>query len=186
MARTYNSTLFVENLSQALIFDMEISGQISDGKWENSRPHDHWTWVCHTNIEISPDKLGYDRVYHRRKYGVSGLYNEFMKDVREGEFPWPNRMIFYGRFGKIMDPKYFDESSEMRHFIETIGFNENINTLEDLKNGMKDWELRYWKDNYDEVFSTENIQKFRNENYGVKELKKDLKALNTAINTPIY
>lgn len=30
------------NAAQAIIFECELLGQISDGYWENSRPHDHW------------------------------------------------------------------------------------------------------------------------------------------------
>lgn len=183
--RTINSTLFVNNMSQACLFEMEISGQISDGKWENSRPYDHWKWVCHTQLGLS-DKNYYTGPFHFKRYGIKNLYNEFMKYVKEGEFPWPNRMIHYGRFGTILDPKYINQLDGLSSFIEEIGFHEDINTLEDLKTKMPEYLKKYWKDEYDEIFSTENIQKFRNSNYGVKELKEDLKALHKSVNTNDY
>ena len=151
MARTINSTLFVNNMSQACIFEMEVSGQISDGKWENSRPYDHWKWVCHTQLGIS-DKNYYTGWPHQKRYGIKNLYNEFMKYVKEGEFPWPNRMIYYGRFGTILDPKYINQLDGLRSFIEEIGFHEDINTLEDLKNKMQEYLKKYWQNEYDEIF----------------------------------
>lgn len=182
MKRSVNSTLYVNNMSQACIFEMEISGQISDGKWENSRPYDHWKWVGYTELALSP-KNYYTGWSHRKKYGIDNLYNEFMRLVSPNDFPWPNRMIYYGRFGTILDPKYLNNLESLRSFIEEIGFNEDINTLEDLKKKMPEYLNKYWKDEYNEIFSTENIQKFRNSTYGVKELKKDLKAIHKSVNT---
>ena len=34
--------IFVENEAQAALFNDELSGQISDGFWENAAPHNHW------------------------------------------------------------------------------------------------------------------------------------------------
>lgn len=181
MSKSIYSTLFVNNMSQAALFVMEISGQISDGKWENSRPYDHWKWVCHTDIKLS-DKNCYTGGMHLKRYKVNTLFNEFMK---YGEI-WPMRMYYYAKFGTILEEKYINDLEEMRMHIEQIGFNENINTLEELKSSLKDYQLKYWKPEFDEVFSTENIMKFRKSEYSIKDMKNDLAKLHISINTNNY
>lgn len=34
--------LYVPSMEQKIVFMCEMQGQISDGMWENLRPHDHW------------------------------------------------------------------------------------------------------------------------------------------------
>ena len=175
------TTLFVTNMSQACLFEMEVSGQISDGKWENSRPYNHWEWVCDTEMVLS-DKNSYIGHYRRKKYNIKNLFNEFMKRVEYDDFSWPMRMYYYAKFGTLLDSKYINELDGLRNFIEKIGYNEEINSLEDLKNDIPEYLQKYWKDEYDKVFSTENIQKFRNSEYSIKDMKKDLALLHLSVN----
>lgn len=37
-----DNRLFVNNIAQKIIFCCEMRGQISDGKWENLKPTNHW------------------------------------------------------------------------------------------------------------------------------------------------
>ena len=175
------TTLSVNNMSQACLFEMEVSGQISDGKWENSRPYNHWEWVCNTEMVIS-NKNSYSGHFHAKKYGIKNLFTEFMKLVEGDEFPWPMRMYYYAKFGTILDPKYINNLGGMRSFIEEIAYHEELNTLEDLQANLPEYLKRYWKDEYEEVFSTENIQRFRNSEYSIKDMKKDLALLHLSVN----
>jgi len=34
------------NQAQVILYEEELKGQISDGNWENSRPHNHWRVMC--------------------------------------------------------------------------------------------------------------------------------------------
>lgn len=52
------STLKVENLVQRTIFKSEITGQISDGAWENTRPYDHYKDWMGLNVVIDPKHIG--------------------------------------------------------------------------------------------------------------------------------
>jgi hypothetical protein len=49
------SQLRVRNVRQKILFDEEISGQISDGMWENSRPFDHWKPWCDADVVVAED-----------------------------------------------------------------------------------------------------------------------------------
>lgn len=176
------TTLYLTNMSQACLFEMEVSGQISDGKWENSRPYNHWEWICNVDMKLS-DENSYYGQYRTKKYNIKNLFNEFMKYIKGEDFPWPMRMYYYAKFGTLLDPKYINELDGLRSFIEEIGYHENINTLEDLKNDMPEYLQKYWKDEYDKIFSTENIQQFRNSQYSIKDLKRDLALLDISVNT---
>jgi len=52
------NTLNFRNSVQVALFVHELSGQISDGMWENSIPHNHWKWLIDLKLEVNPDSLG--------------------------------------------------------------------------------------------------------------------------------
>jgi hypothetical protein len=53
-------TLAVRSEAQRVLFVEELAGQISDGYWENSRPHDHWRPWCDAEVVVDPDRVGRD------------------------------------------------------------------------------------------------------------------------------
>lgn len=53
-------TLRLRNLAQKVLWEQELTGQISDGRWENSRPFDHWVAWCDADVVIDPDNVGRD------------------------------------------------------------------------------------------------------------------------------
>lgn len=55
---TMNRQLNVRNVRQKILFEHELSGQISDGKWENSRPHSHWIPWCDASVVVDPKNVG--------------------------------------------------------------------------------------------------------------------------------
>lgn len=61
-------TLRVRNLAQKILWEEELTGQLSDGRWENSRPHDHWEPWCDATVVIDPDHVGRDFWVRRDGY----------------------------------------------------------------------------------------------------------------------
>lgn len=53
-------TLFVENRAQAAIYEFEMKGQMSDGRWENSRPMGHWRTPNEARVVVRPALIGRD------------------------------------------------------------------------------------------------------------------------------
>lgn len=47
--------LFLGSLEQVTLFKHELSGQISDGHWENSAPRDHWKFWCNADLKVTPE-----------------------------------------------------------------------------------------------------------------------------------
>lgn len=47
--------IYFRNARQAVLFEHELKGQISDGHWENARPNDHWQQWCEAEVSVKPD-----------------------------------------------------------------------------------------------------------------------------------
>lgn len=65
----------VRNQAQKILFDEEMSGQISDGAWENTAPYDHWEVWCSAEVVVDPDNVG------RNFYAKKDNYNLNRKDL---------------------------------------------------------------------------------------------------------
>jgi hypothetical protein len=90
-----NNEITFKNNNQKVLYITELSGQISDGMWENSRPHNHWQPMCDAQIKVGNPNINFSplRKYHfetsellcvrnRMKFWVklSMAYPEFLKD----------------------------------------------------------------------------------------------------------
>ena len=66
-------TLFLRNIEQVALFEFELAGQLSDGHWENSSPHDHWECWCRCKRAIAPAGTTPGRNFYARRdrYGLT-------------------------------------------------------------------------------------------------------------------
>ena len=53
-----NDTICFRNEYQVGLFKHELSGQLSDGYWENSKPMNHWKRPCNAKLVVAPGNLG--------------------------------------------------------------------------------------------------------------------------------
>jgi len=67
--KTNTNILRVRNLAQKLLWDEELSGQISDGMWENTRPFNHYKSWCWAEVIVDPSNVG------RNFYAMKDNYN---------------------------------------------------------------------------------------------------------------
>lgn len=54
--------LYVKNMEQKIIFLTEMRGQISDGRWENARPYNHYKFWCNIKADdviVDKNKQGF-------------------------------------------------------------------------------------------------------------------------------
>lgn len=65
------SILALRNNEQVALWKFELSGQLSDGHWENSRPHDHWRPWCDAQIICDPANLGRDFWAQKENYNFT-------------------------------------------------------------------------------------------------------------------
>jgi hypothetical protein len=108
-----NATLTVNNLSQANLYNAEISGQLSDGAWENARPADHWQVWSDINVKIG-SPIGYSKIYPRRtKYALATQLLPYIGA----------RMLVYGAAGlaKIeLNDSTYDMKNALEYFFEVF------------------------------------------------------------------
>jgi len=90
-----NTVLKLRTQDQVTIFNDEICGQLSDGHWENSRPHDHWKVWCNATVEVDPNVQGRN-FYASRKYNL--LAKELLSVVGE-------RIINLVKMGRAFGPE---------------------------------------------------------------------------------
>ena len=61
-----------ENPQQKILWDMEMSGQVSDGQWENSYPYDHWERPCRAeSLVAQPGEQPGLNFRPKRSYGFN-------------------------------------------------------------------------------------------------------------------
>lgn len=65
------NTLTFKTLDQAVLFEGEIKGQLSDGAWQNSRPYDHQKSWCEADISVGSD-VGRNFWAQKDNYGLTG------------------------------------------------------------------------------------------------------------------
>lgn len=114
MSNGQKNKIVLPTLTACAIWDWEVTGQLSDGTWENSVPHDHWKFWCRceavvgeqTGVVMAPDSW---RGPTRTKYNVTNLANmkwheDEMGRFGDGKDPYilRGRMLAYGRMAKAL------------------------------------------------------------------------------------
>lgn len=74
-------TLRFRNLAQKVLWDQELAGQISDGRWENSRPFEHWIPWCDATTVVDPDNVGRD--FHVVREGYCFTEKDLLEVIGE-------------------------------------------------------------------------------------------------------
>lgn len=180
--------LYVENIRQAVLFSQEISGQLSDGHWENTRPIDHWEVWCEAsrvgNLLIDSTNPGRTQSWVRKdNYALTN------KDLLECV---GGRMIAYVKIAMwLKSIGWSDDEILVDHY----GEDDVLNALEYLFNDDGQYVDRV------ENISTYGIDKInavckkfkiallaleawcRTCSYNTDTLKKDLRALSTCMKT---
>jgi hypothetical protein len=159
------NVLKVGNEVQKALFEMEIVGQLSDGRWENSKPHDHWEpW---SNCEVTVD-----RAFGRNFYAPKDNYNLTESSLLEiiGD-----RMVAFARLTIAFG---IERAKKYEALLDIDGKWRDIPT----------YEGQYY-DDVRKALEGENLDAIRSTvehgNYNRHDLKRDLRALKDAMKTVI-
>ena len=89
-------TITLPTISACAIWEHELTGQFSDGMWENSGPRDHWEFWCRLDVKLSPGEVGVETTCawkcKKTGYNIVALY-EYVG----------GRMVDIGRFAKAAE-----------------------------------------------------------------------------------
>ena len=199
-----NLILHFENASAMVIYEWEMSGQISDGKYENSRPYDHWNWVCEiANMMVDGTKGVEGNTWSRqsrydgtfmKKYNLNEWFSKYIKGWRKdgkSDYMWATRIIAFGKFGKIYPEITFDQMmkfNEIQILLEDLQMKieEGEKNPEVLFNKVTDFTTCQWRQKYYEsckdYFTLDFVKKFMELEYDIKECKADVKSMEDSIN----
>lgn len=200
-----NLVLHFENVSAMCLYEMEMSGQISDGKYENSRPYHHWEWVREISNMVVDGTYGIEGYncnrgfaifgQFRKKYNLNEWFSKYIKNWRKNgdtDTMWATRIIAYGKFGKIYPNLTFDQLKKL-NYVEVI--------LEDLQlkvergetnpevlfNKITDFSECAWREKYyesaKEFITLDFVKKFLELKYDIKECREDVKSMQNTINS---
>jgi len=161
------ATLKLRTQSQVVLFKHELSGQISDGHWENLNVRDHWQAWCECDVEVGTPVgrdfwVRYDR------------YNFCAKDLLDVV---GKRMIAYVRLAKAFSP-------------EAVEVLEGVLDLDGNYTGLPSYEGKYWEEKRAKIqawLDEHNVTLERvsmalsDQWYGQKELLVDLREIKKAI-----
>ncbi len=157
---------------QAVIFAFEMLGQISDGYWENSSPHNHYQRFDGVEVKTGED-VGTQQLHLSRHYNFN---NKELKDIVGDRM---KDQVKTARFlGDKLNAKDLDlVSSYLMESWESVKRNQND---------------KYWKEKLDDLYhilsvnSIEALEKIREDikavDYSDKDLSRDLKEIGYVVN----
>lgn len=175
MMATKTGKIFLPSTTSAALFEHVLLGQFSDGKWENSTPHDHWKpWG---NLEVVFDQGCTPRVeggsgFRKKNYNLLGLL-EYIED----------EMLALCRMTLAAEYLGVELTRDARHAAEYMPA-----TLAEWTMHKSSSPLCKWADHvatYMADVTPELARAFyeHEKSYTVKDLKKDLALCKAAIST---
>lgn len=193
--KTTETLLHFSSGAALFMFDAEMKGQISDGKYENSRPFGHYKWVGSTQYTIDGNEY-HSNFGHEKQYNL----NEWVRAVKsilktgttsDGQYDFAIRLYYYGKFAHIIGDKAMYDLYKKKKLYGLRGLVENMGTciaanmsfdefLDDCNK--KPWLQHYMQDA--KQYITEDIyNEFKNYDYSFNDFKTDVKSMEASVNT---
>lgn len=170
----YKGFIYLPTYSAIAVWEWEITGQLSDGAWENARPHDHWEYWSHLYPKLGrPENASLE---YPRKTSYRLNDPELLSIVGD-------RMANFGRFGKAIQMNV-KEADYLGSSVDSIIEDLPREKPEDWKDYKKQEINKYPhrdKDYYWKGLTEEVIEEYYNTTYLMKDLRKDLKLMKEAM-----
>ena len=195
-------TIHVPNNSIMALYMFEMEGQISDGKYENSHPYNHWHWLNDVDNIVKDSKCGISSEGRNRRIWVSNKYNinewvTYINGWRKGNekyknYGWATRVIGYAKFGMIYPELSYEEMNNMRNISVLLELLQMLvekeeNNPEKIFNLLTDFSNYPWREEYYNKYKNyitfDFVKKYLEIEYTTKDLKNDLKTLALCVNT---
>lgn len=192
----WNETLMhFKNGAALMMFACEMKGQISDGKYENAGPREHYKWISKTVYCIDGEEY-HSNYGHEKRYNLNEWVRNIKSILETGEPKEPGydfviRMYNYGKIAHVLGDgiiyKLYQEQKlyALGNVVEILGNTDRANgSYEDFVKTCKgtSWVVNYYHDV--ENYVTEDIfNKFVEFDYSFKEFKEDEKSMEATVNT---
>lgn len=153
-------TLTVKNYIQKVLFDVEICGQLSDGKWENTYPFNHWEPWSECEVVVG-ENVGRNFSARKDNYGLTS--NDLLDVVGD-------RMVAQANMAENGI-----EVNMIREFAEYAPPGASSSYAQD----------KYWMELEAKMIKTfgsyEKLQETRKGSYDLNKVKKELREIKKAM-----
>ena len=209
-SRSGRILLHFSNISALLMYYLEMRGQISDGKYENSSPADHWQWISRSFFIVDGNEFYTGSSMFRRPNKKYNL-NEWVRTIKnilngsdyDSNWYFAIRLYDYGRIGKCLNKNELKSIIKINgtRINDTMFINDSIGTIaevfgnalrknpectyEEMKKGLNSYKLDAFKE-LPQFDNEEFFERFKNTKYTFNEFKADYDSMYRTINTPNY
>lgn len=161
-----NCILYLKNMSQLFLYEYQLTGQISDGLWENSKPREHWRFWANVEVKIG-NQLELISPKENWNLPLKNNYNfkSLIKYVGD-------ELIATGKIGKSKYAEKILASKIDKFSLVNIIMDGSYNYKKIDSEGVK---------NVLSVLSETEIDEIQNIKYTKSELNKDLEDISTAM-----
>jgi len=175
-------TIFLPSYPALALWDHELTGQISDGYWENSTPHNHWQFW--TSID---SKLGTPEVKITGGRPVKTGYGITNKDLLDVV---GDRMITGARLAKALNKQISRDEYDMAEYFAPGMLGHSPTTSEEFikaKNEyMQSGRIRDYEKTKLTKLNDNLVRKYFNTHYNEKDMMRDLKQIKLAMKNISY
>lgn len=202
--------LHFKNISALLMYFFEMEGQISDGKYENSSPRDHWEWTRRMFFTVDGNEF-YTGSSRYRKPNKQYNLNEWVRTIKKillgGDYDtgwaFTIRLYDFGRLGKCLTMNELKDIIRMndKGLASKIWVNDYLSniaecfgdalrknpecTYEEMKQGMRQYDQKAFAE-LPQFDTEEFFERFKNTEYTFNEFKADYDSMCRTINTPNF
>lgn len=203
--------LHFSNISALLMYSLEMEGQLSDGKYENSSPRDHWEWTRRSFFTVDGNEFYTGSSRYRRPNKKYNL-NEWVRTIKkmlngsDYDYDWAFsiRLYDYGRIGRCLtrdEIKGIIKLNTVGGLISKIYVNDYIGTIaeafgdalrknpectyEEMKEGLRSYQQNAFA-KLPQFNNEELFERFKNTEYTFNEFKSDYDSMCKTINTANY
>lgn len=198
------------NISSLLMYTLEMEGQLSDGKYENASPKDHWEWIKRSFFTVDGNEFYTGSSRYRRPNKKYNL-NEWVRTIKnilngssyDSNWAFTIRLYDYGRIGKCLTKNELKDiiiintnrSSEKLYVNDYIGsiaeiFGNALRknpecTYEEMKTGINPYKQEVLQ-KMPQFGNEEFFERFKNTEYTFNDFKTDYDSMIRTINTLNY
>lgn len=161
--RESRGTIYFRNFTQKVLWDNELSGQISDGMWENSR-NSNWEFWCSLETEVDMRNPRVDaRTNGRTNFNLASP--QLLEIVGD-------RMLAMAKMSKVTDDEIVCKVAE---------YLEGIKSEEDLHKCLST-ASQFFQNELNKI-SDSDFQKWLKVEYNQKDMRNDLKDMIAIMQT---
>ena len=186
-----DTVLHFKSLVPAYLYKCEFLGQISDGKYGNASPRNHWEWIQYADEVVDGNEYYTASDSHPKNNYSFSDFAKYINAALDGDttWDWALRILYYGKMARVLESMgvkkveedlYLDVIAQI--FGDTLYLNKDAE-FTDTESEIPD----YWKKyTSSKLYSKKYFDAFKDASYDLKDFKEDVKSMCKTINTFKY